>query len=92
MKQNNSAIMQMLMGNKGNIDSLSFSEEYRDSLSIAVKKLEVFQEKIKDAPELLKAFGEYVEAIENENAQYAHETYREGFAFGLAIGQEVFSK
>ena len=92
MKKKNSAIMQMMMGNRGNMEALKYSKEYRKLLKVAVEKLEAFQEKIKDNPELVKAFDEYVDAFEDENAQYANESYREGFAFGLAIGQEVFDE
>ena len=90
MKKHNSAIMQMMMGQRGNMETITYSEEYHNLLSIAVKKQEAFQEKIKDKPELLKAFDEYIEAAERENAVYADESYQEGFAFGLAMGQEVF--
>ena len=90
MKKQNSAIMQMLLGKRGNVESVTYSEEYHKLLCIAVEKQEALQEKIKDNPELLKAFDEYMEAIENENTLYADESYREGFAFGLAMGQEVF--
>ena len=90
MKQNNSAIMQMLLGNRGSHETMTFSDEYRKVLSALVDKQKEFQEKIKDNPELLKAFDEFMDCAWDENALHADECYREGFAFGLAIGQEVF--
>lgn len=90
MKQKYSPIMQMLLGNRGNLEAITYSDEYRKQLSILVDKLKEFQEKIKDNAELLKAFDEFIDAAFDESALHADECYREGFSFGLAIGQEVF--
>ena len=90
MKQKYSPIMQMLLGNRGSHETMTFSDEYRKVLSILVDKQNEFKDKIKDNPQLLKAFDEFMEAAWDENALHADESYREGFSFGLAIGQEVF--
>ena len=90
MKKHNSAIMQMMMGERGNLDEFHSSDEYKKTLDDLVKKIEEFQKQIADNPKLLEMFNELQDAHINENTIFANDVYREGFAFGLAMGQEVF--
>ncbi len=90
MKKHNSAIMQMMMGHRGNYDELKLSDEYKKATRDLVNKIEEFQKQIADKPKLLEMFNELQDAHVNENTIFANDVYREGFAFGLAMGQEIF--
>ena len=90
MKTKKSPILQMLMGEKGNFDTISVSDDYKDAQTIAVKKIEDFKKQLEDFPKLLKQFDDLLDAYDNENAIYASDVYKEAFAFGLAMGQEIF--
>ena len=90
MKKHNSAIMQMMMRCRGNYDELKLSDEYNKVSRDLTNRIEEFQKLIADNPKLLKMFNELQDAHINECAIYANEVYREAFAFGLAMGQEVF--
>lgn len=92
MKKNNSAIIQMLMGERGNINRLPFGEEYGKALNALVDKIEELKKQLKDSPKLLKLFEEVLDASGLENTIHVEEVFREAFAFGLAMGQEVFDK
>ena len=92
MKQNKSAIMQMLMGARGNLESLRPSEEYLRAQSEFVEKTIEFEKQLKKHPQILALYKEVQQASDAEYAIYSDEVYKEAFAFGLAIGQEVFSK
>ncbi|MDE5756421.1 MAG: hypothetical protein K2I23_04955 [Clostridia bacterium] len=90
MKKHNSAIMQMMMGQRGNFDELKLSDEYKKATHDLVDKIEEFQKQIADNPKLLEMFNELQNAHVSENTIFANDVYREAFAFGLAMGQEVF--
>ena len=92
MKQTSSAIMQMMSGERGNIDELPLSNEYKKALDILVKKIKNFEKQLADHPQLLEQFNEVQAANLEECAIFAKEVYQEAFAFGLAMGQEVFGK
>ena len=91
MKQKNSAIEQMILGNRGNMESLRRSEEWKESLKIFLKKLNEFEKQLKDcAPQICAMYEEMKDAEADLNARFIEDVYKEAFAFGLAIGQEVF--
>ncbi|MDE6275202.1 MAG: hypothetical protein K2M75_01545 [Clostridia bacterium] len=90
MKQNNSAIMQMMMGERGNLDEFHSSDEYKKAFDDLFDKIEEFQKHIADNPKLLKEFIQLQDAHLHETVLYAYDVYREAFAFGLAMVQEVF--
>ena len=92
MEQEKSAIMQMLMGKRGNLEFLKMTEEYREAQDKFVDKIEEMKKELEKHPKLLALFNELLEASNRENAIYADEVYKEAFSFGLAMGQEVFSK
>ncbi|MCX4363222.1 MAG: hypothetical protein OSJ74_07570 [Clostridia bacterium] len=58
MKQKNSAIMQMIMGKRGNLDNLNSSDEYNKTLDDLDDKIRDFQKQIADNPKLLQQFNE----------------------------------
>ena len=92
MEQEKSAIFQMLMGKRGNFDFLPMSEEYREAQDKYVDKIEEMKKELQKHPKLLALFDELLEASDRENAIFADDVYIEAFSFGLAMGQEVFSK
>ena len=92
MKQDNSAILQMLNNGRGNCENIPKSDEYHKALSKLVEKIEEFENQLKDYPKLFEAFKEVMDASDNECSIYADDVYIEAFSFGLAIGQEVFGK
>ena len=92
MDNKKSAIYQMLMGKRGNFECIHTSEEYRKAQSNFVDKFEEMQKLLQNYPKLLSLFNEVMEAHDIENAVYADDVYKEAFSFGLAIGQEVFTK
>ena len=92
MEQEKSAIMQMLLGNRGNFECMQLSEEYRKAQAKFIDKYKELQKQLEKYPELLALFNEMMEANEEEDCIYADDVYKEAFSFGLAIGQEVFSK
>ena len=93
MKQNNSAIMQMMLGNRGNLESVRRSNEWKEACKLSLKKLEEFEKQLKDcAPHLYALYEELHEAEADLNAIFIEDVYKEAFAFGLAIGQEVFDR
>ena len=90
MKQKDSAILQIL--NYGKFENIPKSDEYHDALCELIDKIEKFENQLKDYPNLLKTFKEVMNASDYENAVYSDDVYIQAFSFGLAIGQEVFSK
>ena len=92
MEQEKSAIYQMLMGKRGNFECIKMTEAYRKAQSEFVDKFEEMQKQLQKYPKLLALFNEVMEAHDIENVTYADEVYIEAFSFGLAMGQEVFSK
>lgn len=91
MKRDNSAIMQMILGNRGNLESICRSDEWKESLKIFLKKLNEFEKQLKDcAPQICAMYDEMKDAEADLNAIFIEDVYKEAFAFGLAIGQEVF--
>ena len=92
MEQEKSAIYQMLYGKRGNFECMRTSEQYRKAQHKFVDKYEKFKEQLKKDPKLLAMFDEVMDAHDEENAIYSEDVYKEAFSFGLAMGQEVFSK
>ena len=92
MAQEKSAIMQMILGNRGNFECMRMSEEYRKAQRELYSKVEELEKQLKDSPDLLKLFNELMDASLHESAIYGEDVYIEAFSFGLAIGQEVVSK
>ena len=90
MKQKNSAIEQMMLGNRGSLECIPRSKEWKDALKVSVEKYNALESQLKDYPQLLTLFNELQEAEMAENAIHIEDVYKEAFAFGLAIGQEVF--
>ena len=89
MEQNKSAITQMMMGERGNLNNIKMSEEYCQALDLLVQKLQDFLSKLEKYPKLLALYKEVEKAFENENAIGTVDVYREAFAFGLAMGLEI---
>ena len=89
MEQNKSAIVQMIMGERGNFNYLKTSDEYRKALDILIEKMQKLTTQLEKYPNLLALYKEVEEAFENENAIYVVDVYREAFAFGLAMGMEI---
>lgn len=87
--QKKSAILQMLFGERGNIDNIPQSEKYKNALSILCDKEKQLLKHLGKHPNLLTLYKEYEEALAIENAQLELDIYREAFSFGLAIGLEV---
>ena len=48
MEQNKSAILQMLMGERGNFECIRFSEEYRKTRKKSLDKLLEFEKQLKE--------------------------------------------
>lgn len=92
MEQEKSAIMQMLMGKRGNFECMRMSEEYRKAHGTFFDKYKELQKQLEKYPKLLALFNEMMEANDEENSIFADDVYKEAFSFGLAMGQEVFSK
>ena len=92
MEQEKSAIYQMLMGKRGNFECMCTSEQYRKAQHKFVDKYEELKKRLEEYPELLKLFDEMMEADDEEHSIFADDVYKEAFSFGLAMGQEVFSK
>ena len=91
MKTQNSAISQMILGNRGNLESIGRSNEWNESRKLFLKKLEEFEKQLKDCSPQLYALHEDLQDAEADlNAIFIEDVYKEAFAFGLAIGQEVF--
>ena len=90
MKQKNSAIEQMMLGNRGSLERIRRSKEWKEALKVSAEKYNAFESQLKDYPQLLTLFNELQEAEMAENAIHIEDVYKEAFAFGLAIGQEVF--
>ena len=68
MKKQNSAIMQMMLGNRGNIESVPKSDEWLEALKISRQKNKEFERQLKDYPQIFALYQEFEEAIFNENA------------------------
>ena len=51
MEQNKSAILQMLMGERGNFECIRFSEEYRKTRKKSLDKLLEFEKQLKEYPQ-----------------------------------------
>ncbi len=92
MEQNKSAILQMLMGERGNFECIRFSEEYRKARKKSLDKLLEFEKQLKKYPQIFELYKEAQTAADLEYVTYAEELYKEAFSFGLAIGQEVFNR
>ena len=92
MKEKNSAITQMLTGERGTFERIPRSDDYNKASNDLIKKIEDFKIQIANNTQLLKKFDELQEASEKANAVSANEIYKEDFSFGLAMGQEVFDK
>ncbi len=82
----------MLTSARGNFDCIRPGEECRKAQEKALDKIIEFEKELKKYPQLFELYKEMQEASEIENVIYSEEVYKEAFSFGLAIGQEVFSK
>ncbi|MDE6757944.1 MAG: hypothetical protein K2J89_01540 [Clostridia bacterium] len=87
-----SAIMQMLIGARGNLESIRLSEKHQKAQRKSLDKIIELEKQLKKYPQILELYKEVQEASNLEYLLYSEEVYKEAFAFGLAIGQEVFSK
>ena len=90
MKKDNSVITQMILGNRGSIENMRRSNEWREALKVSAKKLDEFEKQLKLYPELLALYNEFQDAEGIAEAILIEDVYKEAFTFGLAMGQEVF--
>ena len=92
MKTKKSAILQMLNHERGSFEIIPKSEEYLKALDEFCDKMDKFVKELEKYPELAAQFKEAEKAADIEKLIYFDLVYKEAFAFGLAIGQEVFDE
>ena len=80
------------MSERGNLETIPMSEEYRKALSVTCDKIKEFKKQLGDSPQLVKLFNEVLDADDLEDTIHVYDVYKEAFAFGFALGQEVFDK
>ena len=83
------AIMQMIFGERGNIDNIPRSKNYRDAADKFCDKYKEFTEKYADNPELLKLLDELNFAHDGEQAAAEEDCYVAGFSFGVLMGMDI---
>ncbi len=92
MQLKDSVIWQMFNGLRGHFEDIPLSEDYQKAKKETIEKMEALTEKLKKYPELYTLYSEVINASDKECLIYADDVYREAFAFGLAIGREVFER
>ncbi|MDE7191624.1 MAG: hypothetical protein K2O35_04090 [Clostridia bacterium] len=88
MNTTNSAIMQMIRGERGTLESINYSDEYEKAKELSIQAQAEFIKKIEDNPTLRKQYFEMEKAIGVEYTLHLEEIYKEAFYFGLSIGLE----
>lgn len=91
MRTTNSAIMQMIRGERGTLENIKYSDEYENAKELSIQAQSEFIKKLEDYPKLKPLYFEMEKAIGLEYALHLEEVYKEAFSFGLTIGQEVKS-
>ena len=87
-----SVILQMLYGLRGNRESIKPSDKYYEALDKLDEHDDRIQEKIKDNEELVALFKER-ESLELDVAIVGQEDYYvEGFRFGVLMGLDIAKK
>lgn len=81
-----SAIEQLLFGKRGHVDFVKQSKEGKELSVEKEKYFSEIQEKLKDYPELLKA---YEDALDRFILQETIDFFKEGFRFGALLGMDI---
>lgn len=81
-----SAIEQLLFGKRGHIDFVKPSREGKALSEETEKYFSEIEEKLKDFPELLKA---YEDALDKFILQETTDFFKEGFRFGALLGMDI---
>ena len=89
MNPTNSAILQMARGERGNIDNIEFSDEYKEAKKVSMHAQSEFIQKLDKYPQLKTLYFEMEKAMGIEYALHIEEVYKEAFSFGLSLGQEA---
>lgn len=86
-----SPILQVFYGERTN-DNIKLSESYNQALAEVIDSEEEFMNKIKDKPEILKAYEDLQQKNEKFLFEEINATYIEGFSFGMLLGFDVVEK
>ncbi|MDE5910739.1 MAG: hypothetical protein K2O31_03795 [Clostridia bacterium] len=89
MDTKNSAILQMIRGERGNIENIEYSDEYKEAKKLSIEAQERFIHNLDDYPQLQKLYFELDRAIGYEYSLHLEEVYKEAFSFGLSLGKEA---
>lgn len=87
-----SAIQQMILGHRGNIESVKYGKEHNKVFDKFCNKYEEFTQKYSDNPEIITLFNEVCDAADKEQAFAEEDLYIEGFRFGVLIGIDIMSE
>lgn len=89
MEKQNSAIMQMFYGRRGNADNIGCTPEYTELLTAVSDAYDCLCKKLEPDTELWELFLKYKDALEEMHVCEVGDHYAEGFKFGLLIGVEA---
>ncbi len=82
----NSAILQMLRGERGQLNNVPYySPDYEEADKILEKAENAIKQRLGDDKELKKLYGEVVDALDGLCLVSSEVFYREGFAFGVLV-------
>ncbi len=85
-----SAIEDIINGNRGKIDQMKLSEEYKAALHAASEAEEVFMQKLQDNAEALELYRQLSDAVDLTREMEVEDIYKEAFRFAFLIAVDVF--
>ena len=83
-----SAITEMLYGRRGDSEFIKV-ETNGKTLDLLIEKSELFNEKVKELPEIATLFKEIVDLIEGNHCKELEAYYAEGFRFGALMAMDI---
>ena len=89
--KNQSAILQILNGDRGCNDNIRCSPEYSKALDKVVEFEEKLTSKLKLEPDLYKLFEDFNDALRTMHCEEVDDYYLEGFRFGALIGIDIMT-
>lgn len=85
-----SPILRIFYGNKVPCESVSMTAEYFEVLDELIKYDNLLIEKLSQTKEVLNLFEDFKNCREKLTAIDVECNYRDGFKFGLQLGEEIF--
>ena len=89
ISDNKSAILQMLNGEKGTVNSIKASPKNLELLGVFCEKNAAILKKLNDYPEILSLYEEIIDLQEQMEVCTQDEAYIQGFRFGVLLGMDI---